>query len=77
MLISVQVNPATAYNMIHDFTTLQEGDWLVQNGANSAVRFSFLSGAMVWFSHVLITGRASGHPNSRCKRHQDTQLCPQ
>ncbi|KAG9223786.1 hypothetical protein CCMSSC00406_0004873 [Pleurotus cornucopiae] len=34
---TITVNPATAYNMIHDFTTLQEGDWLVQNGANSAV----------------------------------------
>lgn len=24
--------------MLQDFTSLQEGDWVVQNGANSAVR---------------------------------------
>lgn len=33
-----QVNPPTAYNMLHDFVDLQEGDWVLQNGANSAVR---------------------------------------
>jgi len=32
------VNPATAYNMLSDFVDLQPGDWVVQNGANSAVR---------------------------------------
>ncbi|KAJ3556677.1 hypothetical protein NM688_g1894 [Phlebia brevispora] len=34
---TITVNPPTAYNMIHDFVDLKEGDWLVQNGANSAV----------------------------------------
>ncbi|KAJ7281836.1 hypothetical protein C8J57DRAFT_1560013 [Mycena rebaudengoi] len=32
-----QVNPPTAYNMIRDFVRLEKGDWLLQNGANSAV----------------------------------------
>jgi len=31
------VNPPTAYRMLHDFVTLQPGDWIVQNAANSAV----------------------------------------
>lgn len=26
--------------MLHDFVQLKEGDWVVQNGANSAVRVS-------------------------------------
>ncbi|KAJ8588585.1 NAD(P)-binding protein [Rhizopogon salebrosus TDB-379] len=34
---TITVNPPTAYNMLHDFAQLAEGDWLVQNGANSAV----------------------------------------
>lgn len=33
-----QVNPPTAYNVLRDFVDLEEGDWVVQNGANSAVR---------------------------------------
>ncbi|KAF8548415.1 NAD(P)-binding protein [Imleria badia] len=34
---TLTVNPPTAYNMLHDFVQLKEGDWVVQNGANSAV----------------------------------------
>lgn len=29
-----QVNPPTAYNMLQDFVTLEEGDWVLQNGMN-------------------------------------------
>ncbi|TFK71617.1 NAD(P)-binding protein [Pluteus cervinus] len=31
------VNPPTAWNLLHDFVQLSEGDWVIQNGANSAV----------------------------------------
>lgn len=31
------VNPATAWRMLHDFTALRAGDWIVQNAANSGV----------------------------------------
>lgn len=31
------VNPATAWRMLHDFTRLEPGDWIVQNAANSGV----------------------------------------
>lgn len=34
---TMTVNPPTAYNMLHDFVKLEEGDWVMQNGANSAV----------------------------------------
>jgi trans-2-enoyl-CoA reductase len=31
------VNPATAWRLLHDFTSLQPGDWIAQNAANSGV----------------------------------------
>ncbi|KAI0091749.1 NAD-binding protein [Irpex rosettiformis] len=34
---TMTVNLATAYNMLNDFVDLKEGDWVIQNGANSAV----------------------------------------
>ncbi|KAK7040732.1 hypothetical protein VNI00_009638 [Paramarasmius palmivorus] len=34
---TITINPLTAYNLLNDFVNLQEGDWILQNGANSAV----------------------------------------
>jgi hypothetical protein len=34
----MQVNPATAYNMLSRFVDLLPGDSVVQNGANSTVQ---------------------------------------
>ena len=31
------VNPTTAWRMLHDFTDLKPGDWVLQNGGTSAV----------------------------------------
>jgi trans-2-enoyl-CoA reductase len=31
----LKVNPITAWRMIHDFVSLQKGDWVIQNAANS------------------------------------------
>jgi trans-2-enoyl-CoA reductase len=31
----LKVNPITAWRMLHDFVTLERGDWLIQNVANS------------------------------------------
>ena len=31
------INPCTAYRMLRDFVSLEAGDWIIQNGANSAV----------------------------------------
>ncbi|KZV64396.1 trans-2-enoyl-CoA reductase [Peniophora sp. CONT] len=34
---TITVNPPTAWNMMRDFAELKAGEWVVQNGANSAV----------------------------------------
>ena len=34
---TLRTNPGTAYRMLKDFVDLQEGDIVIQNGANSAV----------------------------------------
>lgn len=34
---TVSINPSTAYRMLRDFVELKEGEWFVQNGANSGV----------------------------------------
>ncbi|KAJ7918953.1 hypothetical protein B0H13DRAFT_1990791 [Mycena leptocephala] len=34
---TMTVNPPTAYNMLNDYVTLGKDEWVVQNGANSAV----------------------------------------
>jgi len=34
---TVSINPCTAYRMLRDFTTLKDGEWFIQNGANSGV----------------------------------------
>jgi NADPH:quinone reductase-like Zn-dependent oxidoreductase len=36
-LSMLTVNPPTALLMLRDFVTLEPGDWVIQNGANSAV----------------------------------------
>ena len=36
-----QVNPATAYCLLSHFVTPERGEWVVQNGANSAVRHNW------------------------------------
>ena len=33
--ITIQVNPPTAFNMIHDFVDLERGDWIMQNGKSA------------------------------------------
>ena len=33
----MKINPATAWRMLHDFTELKPGDWVIQNAANSGV----------------------------------------
>jgi NADPH-dependent curcumin reductase CurA len=70
----VKVNPSTAYNMLHDFAQLVEGDWIVQNGANGAVRSSLR--ALVVILTVRFLGRSSCDSNRRCEGVQDYQLHP-
>src|SRR5436305_2438086 len=32
----LKINPLTAWRLLHDYVHLEKGDWLIQNGANSA-----------------------------------------
>lgn len=45
---TVAVNPCTAYRMLKDFETLREGDWFIQNGANSGVGRAAIQIGKLW-----------------------------
>ncbi|ORX43710.1 NAD(P)-binding protein [Hesseltinella vesiculosa] len=45
---TLSVNPCTAYRMLKDFVPLQPGDYVIQNGANSAVGQSVIQLAKAW-----------------------------
>lgn len=45
---TVSVNPVTAYRMLKDFVELKEGDWVIQNGANSGVGRAVIQLAKEW-----------------------------
>src|SRR5262249_25652207 len=32
----LKINPMTAWRLLHDYVSLERGDWLIQNAANSA-----------------------------------------
>lgn len=45
---TVSVNPCTAYRMLKDFVALNEGEWFIQNGANSGVGRAAIQLAKQW-----------------------------
>ncbi|KAG9288214.1 hypothetical protein G9A89_020520 [Geosiphon pyriformis] len=45
---TITVNIATAYRMLKDFVKLQEGDFIIQNGANSGVGQAVIQLAKAW-----------------------------
>ncbi|XMA19013.1 hypothetical protein WAI453_011804 [Rhynchosporium graminicola] len=45
---TVSVNPCTAYRMLKDFEALKEGDWFIQNGANSGVGRAAIQLGKLW-----------------------------
>jgi trans-2-enoyl-CoA reductase len=45
---TVSVNPCTAYRMLKDFEDLKEGDWFIQNGANSGVGRAAIQLGRLW-----------------------------
>ncbi|KUJ09239.1 NAD(P)-binding protein [Mollisia scopiformis] len=45
---TVSVNPCTAYRMLKDFESLSEGDWFIQNGANSGVGRAAIQLGAAW-----------------------------
>ncbi|KAF3927624.1 hypothetical protein AA313_de0209658 [Arthrobotrys entomopaga] len=50
---TVSVNPSTAYRMLQDFGNLQEGDYFIQNAANSSVGKSAIQIAKIWGFHSI------------------------
>lgn len=45
---TVSINPCTAYRMLKDFVSLKEGEWFIQNGANSGVGRAAIQLAKLW-----------------------------
>ncbi|MHA2028651.1 MAG: zinc-dependent alcohol dehydrogenase family protein, partial [Candidatus Kariarchaeaceae archaeon] len=59
-LAMIGINPPTAYAMLTEFVDLKEGDWIVQNAANSAVgRYVIILAKMLGFKTVNIVRRES------------------
>ena len=49
-----KVNPPTAYNMLSEFVDLRPGDFVIQNGANSAVGISVMNAEQLLIYHDII-----------------------
>ncbi|KFY94899.1 hypothetical protein V500_03024 [Pseudogymnoascus sp. VKM F-4518 (FW-2643)] len=45
---TVGVNPTTAYRMLKDFENVEEGEWFIQNGANSGVGRAAIQLGRLW-----------------------------
>ncbi|KAH8816809.1 hypothetical protein F5884DRAFT_235252 [Xylogone sp. PMI_703] len=45
---TVSVNPCTAYRMLKDFEQVNDGDWFIQNGANSGVGRAAIQLGKLW-----------------------------
>ncbi|KAI7901364.1 uncharacterized protein BX663DRAFT_514222 [Cokeromyces recurvatus] len=45
---TMTVNPCTAYRMLKDFVNLKQGDYVIQNGGNSAVGQAVIQIAKAW-----------------------------
>lgn len=60
---TVSVNPCTAYRMLKDFVDLKEGDWFIQNGANSGVGRAAIQLGRLWgYKSVnVVRKRENGH----------------
>ncbi|KAL9020296.1 MAG: hypothetical protein Q9185_002477 [Variospora sp. 1 TL-2023] len=66
---TVSVNPVTAYRMLKDFTKLEEGDWFIQNGANSGVgRAAVQLGKMWGLNSICIVRKREGTEGETLKR---------
>ncbi|KAI2605470.1 NAD(P)-binding protein [Hypoxylon fragiforme] len=65
---TVAVNPSSAYRMLRDFvsdpTPMREGDWFVQNGANSAVGRAAIQLGRLWGYRSINVVRARPTPEA-------------
>ncbi|KAI0130198.1 hypothetical protein BJ170DRAFT_579076 [Xylariales sp. AK1849] len=62
---TVSVNPCSAYRMLRDYATppLREGDWFVQNGANSGVGRAAIQLGRLWGYRSINVIRARATPD--------------
>lgn len=66
---TVSVNPVTAYQMLKDFVPLKEGDWFIQNGANSGVgRAAIQLGRMWGLKSINVIRKREGEEGSKMRR---------
>jgi len=65
---TVSVNPCTAYRMLKDYVPLQEGDWFIQNGANSGVGRAAIQLGKVWGYKSINVIRARPEGQDKLKR---------
>lgn len=66
---TVSVNPVTAWRMLRDFVELREGDWWIQNGANSGVgRAAIQLGRMRGLRCIAVVRGRGGEEGERLKR---------
>lgn len=50
---TLSVNPCTAYRLLKDFVTLEEGDTVIQNGGNSSVGQAVIQLGKLWKINVI------------------------
>jgi len=66
---TVSVNPVTAWRMLKDFVDLKEGDWFIQNGANSGVgRAAIQLGRMWGLRSIAVVRARAGEEGERLGR---------
>ncbi|KAL9594470.1 MAG: hypothetical protein Q9219_007019 [cf. Caloplaca sp. 3 TL-2023] len=66
---TVSVNPVTAYRMLKDFTPLKEGEWFIQNGANSGVgRAAVQLGEMWGYKSICVVRKREGAEGEALKK---------
>lgn len=47
-IVTSNINPVSAYQMLKSYVELQPGDWVIQNGGNSAVGRAVIQLAKLW-----------------------------
>jgi trans-2-enoyl-CoA reductase len=59
---TLSVNPCTAYRLLKDFVTLEKGDTVIQNGANSSVGQAVIQLGKLWNFNVvnIVRNRTEG-----------------
>ena len=65
----VKVNPVTAYRMLKDFVKLDDGDWWIQNGANSGVGRAAIQLGKRWgYNSIAVVRSRPGEEGEKLKK---------